>query len=102
MYANLLKKLFVPRQKILNYYTNYHLSIDSIKQRACWRCGRELDFWDYCSQFDDDEIEQAITLWQDDRVEFYCCKCFKLKESELKNKTKVEAVPVSSSNYNTF
>lgn len=102
MYADLLKKLFVPRQKILNYYTNYHLSMNSIRQRICWRCGTELEFWDYCSQFNDDEIEQAITLWQDDRIEFYCCECFKLKETELKNKSNVEVVSDSSSHSNNF
>lgn len=82
MYADLLKKIFVPRQMVLYYYKKYGFSPDSFKKRICWECKDELDFWEFCSQFKDGELEHVIALWQNERIEFYCCKCFKQRESE--------------------
>jgi len=90
MYVDLIKKIFVPRYNlsIQSIKKRFNLSEDSIKERVCWECGAKLNFWDYCSEFKDDKLEKMIKLWQNDYIEFYCCKCFKIKKSEtLKKKT---------------
>jgi len=88
MNPKLLKNIFVPNKKILMLFKIYGCSVNSLKQRECWNCHNKLDFWDYLSQFEEDEILRAIDLWQDNRIEFYCCECFELKMSDSKQTDK--------------
>lgn len=99
---DLLKKLFIPRQVVLNCYLKHKLSSESVNRRTCWSCGMELDFWEYCYQFKDNDIEKAIILWQDDRIEFYCCKCFTQKNLEKERSPKTKTIPVPSARHESL
>lgn len=85
MNIELIKNIYIPRKSVLDYFKKYNLSINSIKLRVCWDCQEKLDFWDYCSQHNEDKIEYMINLWQNDCIEFYCCECYKLRKSDYIN-----------------
>lgn len=62
------------------------------KYRICFReyCFNHISFNAIRSCNPDWEEEHLKKLWEDDRVQFYCCKCFKdlrtlEEENELKN-----------------
>ena len=57
----------------------------NFKERVCWKCGKELNIYDFLS----DNLEYSalgiFKLWQSPFLEFHCCDCFKLlKSDELK------------------
>ncbi|MFX1315865.1 MAG: hypothetical protein ACFE9T_08380 [Promethearchaeota archaeon] len=59
-------------------------SIDNFKERKCWKCGRELNVYDFLSDNVELTLEYLLKLWQTDLIEFHCCECFKnLKIQEL-------------------
>jgi hypothetical protein len=89
MNSELIKNIYIPRKSILEYFKKYDIAVNSIKLRVCWDCRENLDFWEYCDQFNEDKLSSMINLWQNNRIEFYCCKCYKLKKLDcIKNKGK--------------
>ena len=81
-----MKNIYIPKKSILNLFYKNNLSINCLKERCCWKCKCDLDFWDYISQSSENEFEYMIELWQNANIEFYCCECFNQKTSDLKKK----------------
>ncbi|MFX1338137.1 MAG: hypothetical protein ACFFDK_05985, partial [Promethearchaeota archaeon] len=61
------------------------------KNRLCFHCKKYIDIGDYFvtnkSLYD---IERLIQLWEDDRLEFYCCLCYD-RYLENENLTELKA-----------
>jgi NAD-dependent SIR2 family protein deacetylase len=54
------------------------------KQRICWKCGKDLNIYDFLSDNIEYSAEQIFKLWQSSLLEFHCCDCFKsLKRGKL-------------------
>ena len=54
------------------------------RKRRCWKCGKELNIYDFLSDNVDLSPEYLLQLWQSPILEYHCCECFKsLKASEL-------------------
>ena len=53
-------------------------------KRSCWKCGKELNVFDFLSDNVDLSPEYLLQLWQSPILEYHCCECFKsLKASEI-------------------
>ena len=58
----------------------------NFKERKCWKCGKDLNIYDFLSDNIDFTPEYILKLWQTPILEFHCCECFKnLKIDELRN-----------------
>ena len=85
MNIKIIKKIFIPRENLLDYYNENDIDSNSIKERFCWNCKRELDLMDYLSECSKKDYFYKLDLWQNDKIEFYCCACFKEKQIENLN-----------------
>ncbi|MHA1915429.1 MAG: hypothetical protein ACW986_07895 [Promethearchaeota archaeon] len=57
---------------------------NDFKQRTCWKCGKELNIYDFLSDNVELTPEYIMKLWQTPILEFHCCECFKnLKSDEI-------------------
>jgi len=57
---------------------------DNFKKRTCWKCGKDLNIYDFLSDNVDFTPEYILKLWQTSILEFHCCECFRyLKINEL-------------------
>lgn len=83
MNLKVLKNIYIPKPSALKIFSKRDLSLTNLKERSCWNCRCDLDFWEYISQSNEKEFEYMIELWQNDNIEFYCCECFNQKISEL-------------------
>jgi len=50
-----------------------------MKERACFRCGKQLNFEDYIQNNGLKSENELIKIWNCKYVELYCCNCFCLK-----------------------
>jgi NAD-dependent SIR2 family protein deacetylase len=56
----------------------------NFNKRRCWKCGKELNIYDFLSDNVGFSPEYLLRLWQSTILEYHCCECFKsLKASEL-------------------
>jgi hypothetical protein len=64
----------------------YLIKLESkFKKRVCWKCGKDLNIYDFLSDNVDFTPEYILKLWQTPILEFHCCECFRnLKVDELK------------------
>jgi len=54
-------------------------------ERKCWKCGKDLNIYDFLSDNIDFTSDYILKLWQTPFLEFHCCECFKnLKIGEFK------------------
>lgn len=57
----------------------------SFKKRVCWKCGKDLNIYDFLSDNVEYSPEQILMYWQSKYLEFHCCECFKsLKSHEIR------------------
>ncbi len=57
----------------------------NFKERFCWKCGKDLNIYDFLSDNVDFTADYILKLWQAPTLEFHCCECFKnLKIGEFK------------------
>lgn len=57
-------------------------SSGNFKKRKCWRCGNELNIYDFLSDNIEFSAKQILSLWQSNLLEFHCCDCFKILKSD--------------------
>ncbi|MBD3195726.1 MAG: hypothetical protein GF317_11760 [Candidatus Lokiarchaeota archaeon] len=58
--------------------------LNTFKRRKCWRCGKDLNIYDFLSDNVEYSAKRILGLWQSSMLEFHCCECFKfLKGGEL-------------------
>jgi hypothetical protein len=57
----------------------------NFKKRVCWKCGKDLNIYDFLSDNVEYSPEQILKFWQNSILEFHCCECFKsLKYHEIR------------------
>jgi hypothetical protein len=56
-------------------------SSKTFKKRVCWKCGKELNIYDFLSDNVEYTPKAIFKLWQNPLLEFHCCECFKLLKS---------------------
>jgi NAD-dependent SIR2 family protein deacetylase len=55
------------------------------KKRVCWKCGKDLNIYDFLSDNVEYSAAKILQLWQSNLLEFHCCECFKsLKSHEIR------------------
>ena len=55
------------------------------KRRVCWKCGKDLNIYDFLSDNLEYDALGIFELWQNSLLEFHCCDCFKeLKINDLR------------------
>ncbi len=58
----------------------------NFRKRTCWKCGKDLNIYDFLSDNTEFSVDYIIKLWQHTLLEFHCCECFKdLKWGELRS-----------------
>jgi len=50
-----------------------------MRERACFRCGKLLNFKDYIKNNGLKTEEQLLKIWKSKFIELYCCNCYCLK-----------------------
>jgi DNA-directed RNA polymerase subunit RPC12/RpoP len=56
----------------------------NFSKRSCWKCGKELNIYDFLSDNVGFSSEYLLKLWQSPILEYHCCECYKsLNTSEL-------------------
>lgn len=53
-----------------------------LKERQCFKCGKNLYFRHYLSGNKSTPIESLIKTWQSVQVEIYCCNCYEKVDIE--------------------
>lgn len=64
----------------------------NLKNRECWNCGIKLDFQDFCTSNQEMNKSRAIELWNNDRIEFYCCSCYKALRSDVETRQRSQEI----------
>jgi hypothetical protein len=85
------KKIFVVRQHYRHLKQPKkidHLVIGLDEERSCWQCTDRLDFEDFKKTNITFKLEELKRIWQDCRIQLYCCDCFnnKVVEAIVKEK----------------
>lgn len=50
-----------------------------MRNRRCFRCGKELDFENFIKNSAPKTIEHFTNIWNSEYIELYCCHCYSFK-----------------------
>ena len=65
-----------------------------LRPRFCFGCGSSLVLGEYLGTNEKQmTIQRLLTLWCDERIEIYCCKCYERKKEEQKIEEILARVP---------
>jgi hypothetical protein len=56
---------------------DYEAHQESHEGKVCWECKTPLNFWEFWEANKKLSEERAKELWEDPKVQFYCCRCIK-------------------------
>jgi Leucine-rich repeat (LRR) protein len=62
--------------------------IDDLRDRTCFKCGREIKFGEFFLRNRSIPTKRLIKLWNNTNIEYYCCLCY----DTYKKRRKIEKI----------